>query len=72
MNESWMWLVTAASIAGTVANLYKKRWCFYVWGATNAIWAVYDFWLGVPSQGALMCVYFALALWGIYQWRQET
>ena len=27
----WTWAVTAASIVGTVANIYKKRWCFIVW-----------------------------------------
>ena len=67
-----MWIVTVASLIGTVANIYKRRWCFYVWGATNALWATYDFWIGAAAQGTLMCVYFALSIWGLYHWRAGT
>jgi hypothetical protein len=71
MIDQAMWLVTAASIIGTVANICKRRWCFYVWAATNATWAVYDLWKGAPAQAGLMAVYFGLSVWGIRAWRQE-
>lgn len=29
---------TVASIVGTVANSFQKRWCFWVWGCTNTLW----------------------------------
>jgi hypothetical protein len=49
-----MWLVTAASIVGTVANVYRRRWCFAVWLVTNVLWCVYDVAIGAYPQAALM------------------
>lgn len=63
-----MWFVTLASIIGTIANLKHKRWCFIVWGITNAIWVVYDYNLGAYPQVALMLVYLLLAIWGWMEW----
>jgi len=37
-----MYLITLLSLIGVVANIYKKRWCFYIWAFTNFTWAVYD------------------------------
>jgi len=70
--ENLMWLVTIASIIGTIANIYKRRWCFGVWAVTNAIWVGYDIWKGILPQAALMAVYFCLAIWGLFQWKSET
>jgi hypothetical protein len=41
---------------------------FAIWFFTNAAWAVYDFSHGLPAQGALMCVYAALAVYGFVHW----
>jgi hypothetical protein len=65
----FMWLVTIASIIGTIANIYHKRWCFGIWVVTNALWTIYDYTLGAYSQAALGLVYFGLAIWGLIQWR---
>jgi hypothetical protein len=70
MIDKAMWLVTVGSIVGTVANIHKRRWCFYIWAATNATWALYDLWKGALAQSALMTVYFGLALWGIAAWKE--
>jgi hypothetical protein len=67
-----MWVVTAASLVGTVANIYQRRWCFWVWLVTNALWAVYDCWLGAWAQAALMATYTVLAVWGLARWKPET
>ena len=72
MIDHLMWTVTAASIVGTVANIHKRRWCFYVWACTNASWAVYDFWKGATAQGTLMTVYFCLSLWGLHTWGRKN
>lgn len=65
----FMWMVTAASIIGTVANIYKKSWCFILWFFTNSIWCIYDYVIGAYAQSALFLVYVGLAVWGIYEWR---
>lgn len=66
------WLITIASIIGTVANIYKKKWCFIVWIFTNALWCVIDFIMGMYAQSFLFFVYFLLAVWGIIQWSKEV
>jgi len=65
-----MWIVTGASIAGTVANVYKRRWCFAVWLATNSAWCAYDASIGAWAQSALMLIYACLSVWGLVKWRK--
>ena len=68
MIEAGMWIVTAASLVGVTANIYKRRWCFVVWMVTNAIWVVYDLHKDAVPQATLMAVYFVLAVWGYVRW----
>jgi len=65
-----MWIVTGASLIGTVANVYKKTWCFWVWIPTNVLWVIYDIWIGADAQGALMATYVVLAILGWCEWRK--
>lgn len=68
---TWTYIITLASIVGTVANVRKKRWCFVVWLFTNAAWCVVDTYKGLYSQAMLFAVYVALAAWGLVQWRRS-
>lgn len=68
---AWTWLITLASILGTIANIYKKRWCFIVWLFTNSIWMAVDFYQGLYAQAFLFAVYAMLAVWGLVQWKEE-
>ena len=69
MIERLMWIVSGASIVGTVANVHQKRWCFALWAFTNAAWTVYDVYKVAYPQAALQRVYFGLAIWGLRKWR---
>lgn len=62
------WALTVLSLIGVVANIYKRRWCFYVWALTNAAWAIIDYQAGIYAQSALFTVYFGLAVWGAWKW----
>ena len=64
-----MWLVTGASLTGTILNIKKKRICFIIWLITNSIWCIYDFKIGAYPQSALFFIYVILAIWGIIEWR---
>jgi nicotinamide riboside transporter PnuC len=64
----WTWGITLASLIGTVANIYKKQWCFIIWLFTNSIWCAVDYYQGLYSQSALFAVYFLLAIWGLRKW----
>ena len=67
-----MWLVTVASLVGTILNIKRRRACFAVWVCTNATWACYDYALGAYAQSALFVCYVGLALWGLWEWRHEA
>ena len=68
----YTWIVAIASIIGTVAIVYQKRWCFYIWALTNGFWAVYDLCLGLYSQAAVYIVHLLLAVWGLWKWSKEN
>lgn len=69
--EYFTWILTAGAITGVILNIKKKRTCFYIWAVTNASWAAVDFYKGIPAQGFLFTVYFALAIWGIFEWKKK-
>ena len=69
---SWMWLVTAASLAGVVMNIYKYPMCFAVWCGTNLAWMVYDIRIGAYPQAAMFFVYLVTSVWGLWKWTREA
>jgi nicotinamide riboside transporter PnuC len=66
-----MWIVTAASISGTILNIKRKPVCFFIWLVTNSLWLIYDVSIGAYAQAAMMAVYVGLSLWGIVEWRKK-
>lgn len=64
------YFVTAASIIGTVANSFQKRWCFWVWIFTNTFWCVYNVIFGSYAQALLYAFNFAIAIVGLVKWRK--
>jgi nicotinamide riboside transporter PnuC len=65
------WALTLASLVGVVLNIRLDRRCFYVWVLTNAAWMAVDFSRQLYAQSALFAVYFALSVWGIFQWKKK-
>lgn len=65
------WLITVASIAGAIANIYKGVWGFVFWLIGDIAWMVIDFNAGLISQAVFFAVFGILAVWGIYQWNRE-
>lgn len=63
--------VTAASIVGTVANSFQKRWCFWVWGCTNTFWCVFNILSRSYAQAILYAFNFAMAVVGLVKWRKS-
>lgn len=64
------WTATIIALVGTVLNCKQIRSCFYLWTVTNAMWFVWDLYCGLWSRCLLDVVQFALAIWGIYEWRK--
>ena len=71
MISTLMWIVTGASLIGTILNIKKKPVCFIIWFFTNSLWMIYDFSIGSYAQAALFTVYTGLAIWGIIEWRKK-
>jgi len=69
--EFFTWQLTVVSIVGVVANIYHKRWCFYLWMYTNFAWAMVDLYYGIYAQSILFGVYFGLAVVGAIKWGKE-
>ncbi len=65
------WVILAASLAGAIFNIKKKRVCFYIWACTNFSWMVIDLYYHIWAQGVLFGIYFCLAIWGIFAWREK-
>ena len=61
-------IFTIISITATIANAFKKRWCFIVWLFTNSFWCIYDFLIGAYGQSFLFAVYFVISVFGLIKW----
>ena len=66
--NNFAYLFTAASIVGTVANSFQKRWCFIIWAITNTFWCIYNFINGSYAQALLYAFNFAMAIIGLWRW----
>jgi nicotinamide mononucleotide transporter len=66
------WALTILSIVGVILNIYKNKWCFIIWAATNLAWMIVDYRYEIYSQAALQAVYLVLAVWGLWKWRNES
>ena len=63
--------LTLGALVGVILNIKKKKVCFYIWLVTNTAWAAVDFYKGIPAQGILFTIYAGLAVWGIFEWKEE-
>lgn len=70
--QLFTWIITALSIVGVVLNIKHRRECFYVWAFTNAAWTAVDLYYQIWAQATQQFVYFALAIWGLYEWKRKT
>lgn len=66
--EIFMWLVAAASLTATIANIHHFRFCFCIWFFCNVAWTIYDIHKEAYSQAVLMGIYAVLAVWGYWHW----
>lgn len=62
-------LFTVASIAGTLANSFQKKWCFYIWLCTNSFWCIYNTINAQYAQALLYVFNFAMCIVGLIKWQ---
>ena len=69
--DKFAFLVTAASIAGTCANSFQKKWCFWIWLCTNSFWCVYNLMAAQHAQALLYVFNFLMCIVGLKKWKEE-
>lgn len=65
------YVVTAASVIGTVVNSFGKRWCFIIWGITNTFWIAYNAAFGSYAQALLYAFNLVMAIIGFIRWGKK-
>ena len=69
---SWLevgtWIVTIMCLVGTVLNVKKIKWCFYIWAVANVLWFAYDIYVKLYSRAVLDFVQLCFAIWGAIEW----
>ena len=65
------YIITAFSIAGTIANSFQKKWCFWLWICTNIFWCGYNILNNQYAQSLLYAFNFVMCIVGLCQWRQN-
>lgn len=63
------WFTTAVCLLGTILNVKKINFCFYLWLLGNILWLCIDIYNGLWSRALLDVVQGILAIWGIIEWR---
>lgn len=66
------YIITFAAMCGTIANSCKKRWCFIIWGFTNAFWCGYFLIDGDYAPFLLYLFNLAMAVIGFVCWRKRA
>lgn len=65
------WITTAICLSGTILNVKKMNFCFYLWLLGNILWLCIDIYNGLWSRAVLDIVQGALAVWGIIEWKKN-
>lgn len=66
------WITTAICLLGTILNVKKLNFCFYLWLVGNVLWLCIDICNGLWSRAILDIVQGILAVWGIIEWRKNN
>jgi len=61
-------IITIIAVAGVLLNNARRRACFLLWLASNAMSAGVHLWSGVYSLAGRDAIFFALAIAGWYKW----
>ena len=65
------YIMTTLAIVGTVANSFKKRWCFILWGVTNCFWCGYWIFSGEYAAAIQYGFNLIMAVVGFIKWGEK-
>lgn len=64
------YIMTAFSVAGTIANSFQKKWCFWLWMCTNIFWCGYNVLNTQYAQALLYVFNFVMCIVGLIKWQK--
>lgn len=64
------YIMTAFSVAGTIANSFQKKWCFWLWICTNIFWCGYNVLNTQYAQALLYVFNFVMCIVGLIKWQK--
>ena len=64
------YIMTAFSVAGTIANSFQKKWCFWLWICTNIFWCGYNTLNNQYAQALLYAFNFVMCIVGFLKWQK--
>jgi len=65
------WVFTIMSLAGNLCLIFKKRYGWLVWIASNVGWTMYFYKVGEVASAFLFMCYLVLAVWGYLNWKDK-
>lgn len=65
------YIATAAAIAGTILNAFRRKGCFIIWSVTNTFWLIYNAWRGEYALSIQYGFNLIMAVVGFWQWRRK-
>lgn len=64
-------IAVAITVVGVYLNIYKIRFCFYLWLVGNTLFMGMHWYLGSPSLVGMDVIFIALAVYGLYKWKRK-
>jgi len=65
------WVLFVIAIAGTILNIKKSVYCFYLWGVSNLLWTGYNWYIGEIALAAQFAINLITCAWGVYEWKRS-
>ncbi len=66
------WFLTAISLSGTILNIQKNIWCFYIWLIGDILWCTFDCTQGMYGRSVLDFIQIILAICGMVLWKKDN
>ena len=70
---SWVcWMFSIINVVGTVMNVRKMYFCFFIWSVCNVFWLYLDIVTGQYARIILDVINLATSLYGLFSWYKDS
>ena len=72
MLDCILWGISVLTICGSILNIKKIAWCFWIWSFCNVCWLIVDVTGKVYSRAVLDLINLSTSIWGIIEWHKNS